>query len=325
MNTETRMAYNGTRVLVLGASGFIGRWVARRLQEAGADLFLGVRNRRLLEGGFPVGRIMEVDLLAPDKLVDLVTQCAPAVVFNLAGYGINPAERDESQARRINTDLLSQLVEAMEQIPAGRWQGQRIVHTGSALEYGVCDGDLSEETRAEPTTLYGRTKLAGTLALQARAGSAGLAAVTARLFTVYGPGERAGRLMPSLLEAARSGEPLPLTAGMQCRDFTYVEDVVEGLLRLGWHSRVAGGIVNLATGQLTTVRQFIEIAARVLAIPADHLQFGVLPQRQEEMAHKPVSIRKLQALTGWTPQTGIEQGVRQTALQMAVGQQCKSL
>ena len=79
-------------------------------------------------------------------------------------------------------------------------------------------------------------------------------AVTARLFTVYGPGEHCGRLLPSLIEAARAEKPLELTAGTQLRDLTYVEDVAEGLLRLGLAQAEPGSVVNLATGHLTMVR-----------------------------------------------------------------------
>ena len=305
--------YQDVRVLVLGASGFIGRWVARRLHQAGADLYVAARDVRKLPHEECFSRqAMDIDLLDPAALPGIVREAAPEIVFNLAGYGINPAERDSARAAAINAEFLPQLVTAMKQVPTTRWQGQRIVHTGSALEYGTCSGDLAETTCTRPTTLYGRTKLAGTLALQQSAEQHGIAGITARLFTVYGPGERAGRLLPSLLEIARTGGSLELTAGTQHRDFTYVEDVVEGLLRLGTTRTSPGEVVNLATGQLTSVRQFTEITARVLGIPAGHLHFGALPVREEEMAHKPVSTSKLRKLLSWVPTTTIQQGIERT-------------
>ena len=188
------------------------------------------------------------------------------------------------------------------------------MHTGSALEYGICSGDLSETTEAKPTTLYGRSKLAGTLALQHSSAKHGISSITARLFTVYGPGERAGRLLPSLLEIARNGGVLELTSGLQQRDFTYLEDVVEGLLRLGTIRTPPGEIVNLATGQLTSVRGFAETAARVLGIPPEKLHFGAIPVREEEMAHRPVATGKLQKMIHWVPTTTIAQGIQNTVL-----------
>ena len=305
--------YGDVRALVLGASGFSGRRVARALSAAGADLSLAVRTARHgMVGEFPGAREVELDLLDTAALRDLVEETAPDIVFNLAGYGINPAERDPALAEHINAAFLATLVEAVAALQQSRWPGQRIVHTGSALEYGVCSGDLAETTEPQPTTLYGRTKLAGTRLLQKSSAAVGLSSVTARLFTVYGPGERSGRLLPALMELAREGGSLDLTAGIQQRDFTYVDDVAEGLLRLGTVQTTPGEVVNLATGRLHTVREFVETAAGVLGIPAGDLHFGALPMRQEEMAHLPVATGKLQNLLEWLPTTSIRQGVERT-------------
>lgn len=299
-------------MLVLGATGFIGRWVARHLDAAGADVTLVARQPASLDAEFANCTVIQADLLDFDSLPALVSRVSPAIVFNLAGYGVDRSERDATIARGMNTDLLPVLVQAMSRVAAPGWQGQRIVHTGSALEYGTSSGDLDETTATEPDTLYGQTKLAGTLALQTRSRAAGLSSVTARLFTVYGPGEHDGRLLPSLLGAAQCGKPVQLTSGAQQRDFTYVEDVVEGLLRLGTAQTAAGDIVNLATGKLATVREFIETAARILGIPTEHLLFGALSSRTDDMAHQPVTIRKLKTLTGWFPDIAIEQGIERT-------------
>jgi len=185
------------------------------------------------------------------------------------------------------------------------------VHAGSALEYCNVAGDLSEDGPTNPTTFYGKTKLEGTRAV-AGSEALGVRGVAARLFTVYGPGEHAGRLLPSLIASAHSGEALELTAGTQQRDFTYVQDVAEGLLKLGTTTAIPGGIVNLASGRLTSVRAFAETAARLLTIPQTNLKFGAIPTRMEEMSHCPVSIVRLRRTTGFVPSTGIEEGIRRT-------------
>ena len=71
-------------------------------------------------------------------------------------------------------------------------------------------------------------------------------------------------------------------------------------------------LVNLATGKLATVKEFIEIAARILLIPSERLMFGALPARPEEMAHSAVSVDRLRSLLGWVPDTSIAEGVRRT-------------
>jgi nucleoside-diphosphate-sugar epimerase len=195
------------------------------------------------------------------------------------------------------------------------WPGARLVHVGSGIEYGRSACELRESSiPTSPDTLYASTKLAGTVALERFCGEQKFSAVTARLFTVYGPGEHPGRLLPSLLDAARRGTELLLTDGRQQRDFTYVGDVAEGLLRLGAaHHYPANAIVNLATGRMASVRQFAETAADLLGIPRSRLKFDALPTRFDEMNYSGVSVERLRALTGWTPVIDIVRGITATA------------
>lgn len=310
-------AYRGVTVLVLGASGFIGRWVARELCKQGAHLHLVVRDEKITRRMFAQyeidGEILEMDLREPSSSVDLFWKVRPSITFNLAGYGVDPSERDEKITWQINSDLPKSICSAIAKTTDPLWAGQDLIHVGSALEYGTAQGDLSEDSIANPTTSYGRSKLSGTRQLARCCEESRLKGVTARLFTVFGPGEHDGRLLPSLLEAADSQNSVPLTSGVQERDFTYVEDVAEGLLRLGLTTDAKPGeALNLATGKLTSVRAFAEKSAGILGIPEDKLDFGAKPMRAEEMKHAPVSIERLHELTSWAPATTVEEGIGRT-------------
>lgn len=328
----------GTRVLVAGATGFIGRAVAERLAGEGAALVLPARDpdaaRSLFRARGVSAEVPAWDVMDAAAVADVLERARPAAVLDLVGYGVDPAERDPALAEAINARWPARLAELLAATRDPEWTGQALVHAGTALEYGAAGGDLDERrTEPRPTTPYGRTKLAGTRALAERAALEGLPAVTARLFTVYGPGERPGRLVPSLLEAARTDRPLELTEGLQARDFTWVGDVAEGLLRLagvaGHETRGRGGsreadtaplpgaVVNLATGRLLAVREFVRRAAAVLGIAPERLRFGALPTRPEEMRHEPVSVARLLRWTGWRPETGVEEGIRRTARRAA--------
>lgn len=299
-----------------GAAGFVGRWVARRLSASGAKLTVTVRDAAAAKQIFAKWGVeavpVEVDLSLPGSGRELVETYDPQAIFNLAGYGVDRSEKDRALGRRINTELVCELADAVNRTSAGDWSGQRLVHVGSAFEYGWVVGDLSEHGPVEPIGWYGESKLNATQALVERSQCDGLKAITARLFTVYGPGEHDGRLLPSLLEAARTREPLSLTAGTQQRDFTYVGDVAGGLLRLARLDASSETVVNLATGTLNSVRGFAEAAAGMLEIPDENLHFGAIPQRGEEMEHEPVSIERLKRLVSWVPPTKIEAGVRKT-------------
>ncbi|MCZ6755629.1 MAG: NAD(P)-dependent oxidoreductase [Gemmatimonadetes bacterium] len=315
-------AYADRKVIVLGASGFIGRWVAWALTEAGARLTLLVRapdqSRRLFDRLGINGEIRQLDLRDLGAVEAAFHQVRPTVTFNLAGYGVDRSERDPEEAHFLNTDLVGVLCRIVTGV-ADDWQGLQLIHAGTALEYGMATGDLNEDTPPEPTTLYGRSKLAGTHAVQRACRESGLRASVARLFTVYGPGEHQGRLFPALIRAARTRQPLPLTAGHQLRDFTYVEDVAAGLMRLGAVAEASGQVVNLATGKLLSVLDFALQTAQVLRLDERLLKFGQLPVRGEEMAHNPANINRLTTLTGWRPPADIQSGVERTLARIGCG------
>jgi len=314
--------YRGATAMVFGASGFIGRWVASTLASRDVRLSLVVRDRAAIPGSIArtsQTSIAVADLSREEDVRQAIEATRPSIVFNLAGYGVDRGERDEELARTINAGLPRWIVEALAEHADREWAGQRLVHVGSALEYGEIGGDLSEDSSPNPTTVYGQTKLAGTMAVRHACERHGVRAVTARLFTVYGAGEHAGRLLPTLIDATTHNARVPLSAGRQKRDFTYVGDVVEGLLRLGLcTSETPGAVINLATGRLTEVREFVVQAARVLGVAPDRLDFGALPTRSEEMQHDPVSIAKLRQLLNWSPRTSVAEGVRLTVGQLGL-------
>ena len=303
--------YQGVRALVLGASGFIGARVARMLEASGAEVVRAVRDAAHSGPG-----VVVADLEGDETCEPLLAEVKPQITFNLAGYGVDPAERGdggEALMTRINDELVEELCYAAADHEDEEWLGQHLIHAGSALEFGTVTGDLSDPWHCRPTTSYGRTKLRGSEHVVAAVQRNEIRGIAARLFTVFGPGEHPGRLLPSLLDQLAGGGPIELSEGLQKRDFTYVDDVAEGLLRLGLHPEpLAEGALNLATGRLEAVRDFALRAGKVLGIAEERMKFGALDTRPEEMAHDPVSTRRLAELTGWTPSTTIEEGVRLT-------------
>ena len=300
------------RVLVAGASGFIGRWAARRLAEAGASVSAVVRDRESVEtvlGRFaPTAVPVLADLAAEGEATRIVEKVRPDAVFNFVAYGVDRAEQEPALAERLNAQLPERLLRAV--VATGR--NVRFVHVGSALEYGAIGGDLAEDSEPHPTTLYGRTKLRGTLGVSRLAAETGARAVTARLFTVFGAGEHEGRLLPTLLAAGGRDGPIALSEGRQRRDFIWVADAVDALLSLALAPSAPGEIVNVATGTLTSVRAFVERAAAVIGISPSRLHFGAIPTRAEEMEHEPVSVARFRRLVGEPPPSRIEHGVRET-------------
>ncbi len=309
-------SYKGVSALVLGGSGFIGAWTIRALDACGALITVAARDATRTAAVLgPLGarvRIVIADLALPHAAARVIDDTGPSVVFNLAGYGVDRAERDPATMAAVNARMVDELCARIAAQPEDGWPGQRLVHAGSALEYGRIEGRLHEAAEVNPTTLYGATKLQATQSIGRRCAESALRAVVARLFTVYGPGEHSDRLLPALMRTARTGVRLRLTAGRQRRNFTYVEDVAEGLIRLGTSAAKPGEVVNLAADRLASVREFAETAAVVLGFDRALLDFGALPDREDEMWHGDVDVARLHALTSWSPSTSIAEGIRRS-------------
>lgn len=319
--------YTGARAMVFGATGFIGRHVSGALVRAAADVTLVGRDTATLEAMIEAGlggSMVVADICDDARVVAAVRQVRPHITFNLAGYGVDRAERDDALAERVNGRFPGVLCRVVADARDADWAGQALIHVGSQLEYGPIGGNLAEDSDAAPDTLYGRTKLAGTVSLARCAKRHGLPALTARLFTVFGPGELDTRLFPSIRRAVETGQPLDMTDGLQRSDFTWIGDVAAGLLRLGVVPATAGGrtgvpalpdsrrgmVVNLASGRLLSVRDFAREAVTALGGAESLLRFGALPQRAETLEYEPVANARLRDLTGgWAPATTVAEGV----------------
>lgn len=258
--------------------------------------------------------VIEADLAFEGTGAQLLERLQPHCVVNAVGYGVDRDERDEALTRRLNADLVGELGEALvdmeEHLP--KWPGMRLVHLGSAFEYGSVPGHVMEDAPCHPATTYARYKLEGTERLSELHSRRGLQSVTLRVATVYGPGEHRQRLLPSLIRAARTGETVSLTAGEQERDFTYVEEVAEGVVRMAAATVPADPVMNLATGRLKTVRWFATCARDMLGIPPERVIFGALPYRDDEVWQGEIDVHRLESVLGWKPSIPVPEGIERT-------------
>jgi UDP-glucose 4-epimerase len=310
-------AYRDKVVLVTGASGFVGRWVCRLLTASGARVHAVARDanvmRPVMDAYDIKAELLLEDLAKTGRFAEVHRAVRPAITFNLVGYGVDPQERDSDLMAYINAELAGEIAGSIATGFADQaWSGARLVHVGSGFEYGSIRGPIVEDREPNPTTPYGRTKLEGTRRVQSVCESTGLSAVTARVFTVYGPGEHPHRLLPSLRRAARDGTTVELTAGQQERDFTYIEDVAYGLLRLGVLRPAPGQLINLATGRLSSVESFVRAAQEVLALRDDQVGFGSLPYRNAEVWQGTVDVGRLRELLDWSPPFALRRGIQAT-------------
>jgi UDP-glucose 4-epimerase len=296
------------RVIITGATGFVGANLTRRLLQAGAELHLLVRR------GYNVWRIQdicsevrlyEVNLGDLETLFKLVHQIQPDWIFHLAVYGAYSLQTDVHQMAQTNIVGTMNLVEACLKNGV-----EAFVNTGSSSEYGYKDHAPSETEWLEPNSYYAVTKASATLFCRYTAQSQNVCLPTLRLYSVYGPYEEPTRLMPTLIQKGLQGELPPLVNPMIARDYVYVEDVVDAyLLAVTQPHQEPGAVYNVGTGIQTSLREVVDVARRVMNIPAEPA-WGTMPNRQWDTTVWVANNHKIRTELGWQPRYTFEQGFR---------------
>lgn len=242
------------KVLVTGATGFIGRHVTRALVSAGHEVHAVARHAGPAGPGLTWHAL---DLLS-EELPPAALDEARVLVHLAweAGPGYSTSPNNE-------TWLQASLAHAAAFARAG---GSRIVVAGTCAEYdwaaAPLDGELSESAPTSPSSLYSRAKLEF---LEGLDREAALEVAWARLFWLVGPGERSGRLVPSVSMAAVRGERVKIKDADDVRDFLDVRHLAQGF-RLLVESSVSG-VVNLGSGRGRSVGEVATLAATAAGAP----------------------------------------------------------
>jgi UDP-glucose 4-epimerase len=300
----------GRRILVTGGTGFIGRRLVQRLEQAGIA-FTGVAHETPPPDAGPAGaRWIRLDLADAAALESLVSAMQPEIVFHLAG--VAGAERTLEFAERAvrgNFVVTHHLLTALGRSA----RPQRIVLVGSSEEYGRQESlPCTEDMATRPVSPYSASKAAVTQFALLYHELFGLPVVVLRPFVVYGPGQQPGMMVPALMHALAHGEAFPMTAGEQTRDFVHVDDVVDALVAAAVADGAAGQVFNVCSGAEHSIREVAEMVARLAGAAADALRIGALPYRQNEVWRLVGSNDKARSMLDWSPRVRLEDGLRRT-------------
>jgi nucleoside-diphosphate-sugar epimerase len=295
------------RVLVTGASGFVGRHCLVPLRAAGYDVHAIASKRGAVD--VPGVTWHAADLHDAAQMSALVDKLAASHLVHLA-WSFGPGGSD-SAAKGECPDgyrwVLATLNLVRRFTQAG---GRRAVLAGTSFEYDWADGLCTEATTLRrPTSYYGTCKNALFELLTGYADAVGLSMAWSRIFFLYGPHEPPARLIASVVRSLLRGEPALCSQGTQVRDYLYVEDVAEAMVAI-LNSDVRGAI-NIGSQQPIALRDLIGQAAERLGRP-DLLRLGALPTRPTDAPLVLADTGRLRAEVGWAPRFGHAEGLDRT-------------
>jgi nucleoside-diphosphate-sugar epimerase len=294
-------------VLVTGAAGFVGANLVARLTALGATVHGIIRpgsNPWRIEDVLGDIECHTLDLRHADAVADVVARVSPGVVFHCAKQSGHPAHMSYRDAYETNLFGALSLLEAVS-------PGTRFVMLGSSLEYGPGDRALSEDASLRPNTVHGVTKAATTALCAHFAQARGLAVVTLRLFTVYGPWESPERFIPTLVRCVRTGQPFALTGPGLVHDWIHVDDVVDACVMAAQAAITGGDVVNIGTGLQTANEDVVAIIERLIGreLPRQSRAYDAsVHDRPCWMA----DIAKARDTLQWAPQLQLVDGLAAT-------------
>jgi UDP-glucose 4-epimerase len=298
------------RVLITGATGFVGANLARRLIGDGHEVNVLVRpqhTRWRIETIKHEIAIHEASLCDKQAVDRVVQRVRPEWVFHLAAYGAYSWQEDMRQMMQTNIIGTNNLVEACLQTGF-----EAFVNTGSSSEYGFKNVAPMETALLEPNSSYAVTKALATLFCQFTAQNHNVHIPTLRLYSAYGSYEDPNRLMPTLIRHGLKHSLPPLVNPNVAHDYIFIDDVVAAyLLAATCREQEPGTIYNIGSGVQTTLREVVKVAQRVLGLDDSEPQWNSMPNRRWDTTTWVANNRKICTKLGWQPASTLEQGFRQ--------------
>ncbi len=303
---------SSARVLLTGATGFIGSHLARRLVAEGAEVHAVTST---VSSVYPV-RLTDLrddialhegcltDRSAMDKVAAAVR---PQYVFHLGAFThVGKSWQRVDECIQSNIQGTVNLLHALEPYPY-----ERFVYTGTSEIYGDIEVPFVETANVRPISPYSVSKYAGecfcTMFHQGR----GWPIVMLRPFNAYGPAQTPDRIVPETIVRALRGEEIRISSGVQTREFNFVEDLADGFVRAALTPGLEGEVINLGCGEEVTIRELVEMIVDLLGNPVSP-NFGALPHRPTEIWRMYCDPSKATKLLGWKPAHTLREGLIRT-------------
>ncbi len=291
------------KVLVTGASGFIGNFTIPYLVKEGYSVHAVSQSPWRQE---KIDQVIyhNANFLDSNERQKLIEKVSPSHLLHLAWF-VKPGEYLSSplnfQWVQASLDLFENFV---------KLSGQRIVCSGTCFEYDLNYGECTENrTPIKPNSTYGLCKSSLQKELESFAKASGISQAWGRIFYLYGPKEPLGRLVSSVINSLLEGKPARCSHGNQIRDYLYVEEVALGLVKL-LDSNVQGPI-NIASGKGVALKEIIYGVADILN-KRELVQLGALPAAASEPPVIVADIKRLKNEVGYQPELSLIKGLTKT-------------
>ena len=304
---------NLKKILITGATGFIGSHLTRKLTEEGFEVGIIKRensNIRRISDLIKNLSIYDADLRDIHEVSKVISHFKPEVIFHLATY-YAVEHKSEEVSLMLDTNVLGtiNLLEASKKSNV-----KLFINTSSCFVYQENKNKLKESADLNPLNLYALTKMQAEQACSFYTEKYGLGTITFRLFPPYGPADHERRLIPYTIKNFFKGKKIKLTTGKQRWDFVYVDDIIEAYFKLLNipDLPIKHEIFNIGTGNAISIREVISQLKEIIGSSIEP-EWGAIPHRKNEVWFICADIIKIKGFLKWKPKTQIlQEGLKLT-------------
>ncbi len=289
------------KIVVSGASGFIGSWLCRILSQKNEVIALVRDSSTVLRlENIPNLKIIRVDVqLWPS----IIREQSPEVLILNDWWGVgNDCRNDPQQFDNI------QRIEGLTKsaIAAGT---KIIIGVGSQAELGPIDSVITEDATDNPTTLYGQAKVKTRRTIQDLSSGSDSRFVWMRIFSTYGPLDEGAWLIPNIVDSLSNNEYQKMTRGEQVWSYLHAYDLAMAFAKVISDPKI-NGIVNVGNPETISIKNVGSMIGQYLE-KENLLEFGAIEYRQDQVMKLQPSCETL-VNAGWQPQIAFDSGIRQT-------------
>jgi UDP-glucose 4-epimerase len=295
-------------ILITGANGFVGTHLSKALITKGFRVSRIVRSIASDDG---ISAQDVVDLTARSNVEEAFSLFRPDYVIHLAGSkGRGSDAAQFCNLYNENVSMSINIISACRNLK----NFKRLIFIGSCEEYGQASTPYIETQREKPTSAYGLSKLAVTQILAGLFHSHRFPSVVLRPTVIYGPGQGDEMFLSALIQTLLSGKNFAMTGGEQYRDFIYINDMVDAIIKtIDADESVDGEIINVGAGISVQVKEVAIMVANLIHPElVSNIKFGTVQYRPNEIMDYSVIVTRAKELLGWEPSTDMKSGAQKT-------------
>jgi polyisoprenyl-phosphate glycosyltransferase len=294
-------------ILIIGASGFVGANLLKKIKEYRDDVFgtaFSGAGWRFKDSS----SILHMNICDINNVNDIFKKVEPKTIFDCSSFGAYSFEDNIDLIHKTNYLSLIQIFEMLEYHDISAY-----IHAGSSSEYGLNSASPSENSSLVPNSQYAISKASASNAITFYGKIKNLPIINLRLYSVYGPFEDSSRLIPVLCKKTLEMSLPEFADKKVSRDFIYIDDVVEAFIAsaLRMRSEIYGESFNIGTGKKTYLEELAMTSKSIFNISSDPI-FNSNAGRIWDTEDWYADIEKSKEYLNWHPKISLEEGLKKT-------------